>query len=50
MCVGAMEAGAIGVTFGRNIFQHRNPRGLLNALSEIIFEGKKPKGVSKELG
>jgi fructose-bisphosphate aldolase/2-amino-3,7-dideoxy-D-threo-hept-6-ulosonate synthase len=50
MCAGAMEAGAIGVTFGRNIFQHRDPRRILNALSELIFEGKKPKGVLKDLG
>jgi len=44
-----MEAGAIGVTFGRNIFQHRNPPAILKALSKVIFEGKKPKGLLKEL-
>jgi fructose-bisphosphate aldolase / 2-amino-3,7-dideoxy-D-threo-hept-6-ulosonate synthase len=49
MCAGAMEAGAIGVTFGRNIFQHRNPPAILRALSKVIFEGKKPKGLLKDL-
>lgn len=43
MCSGAMQAGAIGVTFGRNIFQHKNPPIILNALSKIIFNGKNPK-------
>jgi len=50
MCSGAMEAGAAGVTFGRNIFQHKNPLGMLKALSGIIFKGKKPKGVLKYVG
>jgi fructose-bisphosphate aldolase / 2-amino-3,7-dideoxy-D-threo-hept-6-ulosonate synthase len=50
MCAGAMEAGAIGVTFGRNIFQHRDPLGILNALSKLIFEGKKPKGILRDFG
>lgn len=49
MCAGAMEAGAIGVTFGRNVFQHRNPPAILRALSKIIFEGKKSKGVLRDL-
>lgn len=39
MVVGAMEAGAIGVTFGRNVFQHSNPVAMLRALSMIIKEG-----------
>ncbi|MFB0543578.1 MAG: 2-amino-3,7-dideoxy-D-threo-hept-6-ulosonate synthase [Candidatus Bathyarchaeia archaeon] len=36
---GAMEAGAIGVTFGRNVFQHSNPVAMLRALSMIVKEG-----------
>jgi DhnA family fructose-bisphosphate aldolase class Ia len=40
MCAGAMEAGASGVTFGRNIFQHRNPPAMVRALYKIIIEGK----------
>jgi fructose-bisphosphate aldolase/2-amino-3,7-dideoxy-D-threo-hept-6-ulosonate synthase len=29
MCQDAMRAGAIGVTFGRNIFQHNNPNEII---------------------
>lgn len=41
MCHGAMQAGAIGVTFGRNIFENPNPVKIINALYEIIVENKK---------
>ncbi len=34
----ALEAGAIGVTFGRNVFQDKNPKAVVKALSKIIFE------------
>ena len=49
MCFGAMEAGAKGVTFGRNIFQHRNPPAIIHALSNIILGGKSPKEVLADL-
>jgi len=39
MAKGAMEAGAIGVTFGRNIFQHENPKAMVRALEAIIMKG-----------
>lgn len=42
MCFGAMEAGAIGVTFGRNIFQHKNPPAIIHALRSIILNGENP--------
>jgi len=38
MCRDAMNAGAIGVTFGRNIFQHKMPNEIIKALHSIIFE------------
>lgn len=41
MCNGAIQAGAIGVTFGRNIFEHPNPKKMITALYEIIIENKK---------
>ncbi|MDQ6723212.1 MAG: 2-amino-3,7-dideoxy-D-threo-hept-6-ulosonate synthase [Thermoproteota archaeon] len=41
MCSGAIQAGAVGVTFGRNIFEHPNPKKIINALYEIIIENKK---------
>ncbi|WP_458747483.1 2-amino-3,7-dideoxy-D-threo-hept-6-ulosonate synthase [Candidatus Nitrosocosmicus sp. T] len=40
MCQEAMRAGAIGVTFGRNIFQHNNPNEIIKALHAIIIENK----------
>jgi fructose-bisphosphate aldolase/2-amino-3,7-dideoxy-D-threo-hept-6-ulosonate synthase len=43
MCFGAMEAGAIGVTFGRNIFQHKNPPAIVHALRSIILYGETPR-------
>jgi fructose-bisphosphate aldolase / 2-amino-3,7-dideoxy-D-threo-hept-6-ulosonate synthase len=50
MCFGAMEAGAIGVTFGRNIFQHKNPPGIVNALRSIVLDGETPREALTELG
>ncbi|MER5174832.1 MAG: 2-amino-3,7-dideoxy-D-threo-hept-6-ulosonate synthase [Candidatus Nitrosocosmicus sp.] len=41
MCYGAIQSGAIGVTFGRKIFEHPNPKKIINALYEIIIENKK---------
>ncbi len=37
MVKGAMEAGAIGISLGRNVFQHRNPAAMLKALRAIII-------------
>ncbi|MDQ4072912.1 MAG: 2-amino-3,7-dideoxy-D-threo-hept-6-ulosonate synthase [Thermoproteota archaeon] len=41
MCSGAIDAGAIGVTFGRNIFQHPNPGKIIKSLFEIIVKNKR---------
>lgn len=41
MCYDAMQAGAKGVTFGRNIFDTPNPNKMINALYEIIMQNKK---------
>jgi fructose-bisphosphate aldolase/2-amino-3,7-dideoxy-D-threo-hept-6-ulosonate synthase len=49
MCEGAMNAGAKGVTFGRNIFQHKNPPGIVRALYKIIIEKRKVREAMKEL-
>ncbi|MFQ6043480.1 MAG: class I fructose-bisphosphate aldolase [Candidatus Poribacteria bacterium] len=35
---GVIEAGAIGIAFGRNIFQHPNPTGMIRALRKVIHE------------
>ena len=49
MCNGAMAAGAKGVTFGRNIFQHKNPPAMVHALHKIIVEKRNITEGLKEL-
>lgn len=49
MCEGAMMAGAKGVTFGRNIFQHKNPPTIVRALYKIIIEKRNVREAMKEL-
>ena len=36
---GAMEAGGSGVSIGRNVFQHQNPAGMVQAISKIVHNG-----------
>jgi fructose-bisphosphate aldolase / 2-amino-3,7-dideoxy-D-threo-hept-6-ulosonate synthase len=50
LCHGAIQAGSIGITFGRNIFTHGNPKKLIKALYEIIIENKKYEEVLENLG
>lgn len=40
-----MAAGAAGVTYGRNIFAHRNPPAMSRALARIIFDGETAEAV-----
>jgi fructose-bisphosphate aldolase/2-amino-3,7-dideoxy-D-threo-hept-6-ulosonate synthase len=45
-----MQAGAMGVTFGRNVFQHRDPTSIVKALRRVVIEGgsvKEAMGVMK---
>ena len=42
-----MEAGAAGVTYGRNIFGHRNPPAMTAALARIIFDGETAESVGR---
>jgi fructose-bisphosphate aldolase/2-amino-3,7-dideoxy-D-threo-hept-6-ulosonate synthase len=46
---GAIEAGAAGIAFGRNIWQHENPTALVKALSKIIHENATIEEASREL-
>jgi len=46
---GAIEAGAAGVAFGRNIFQHRNPTAMTRAISRLIHEDADVMEAMKEL-
>jgi DhnA family fructose-bisphosphate aldolase class Ia len=38
MVKGAMEGGAIGVSIGRNVFQHDTPNTMVKAVSAIVKE------------
>ncbi|MCS7126852.1 MAG: 2-amino-3,7-dideoxy-D-threo-hept-6-ulosonate synthase [Thaumarchaeota archaeon] len=40
MAYGAMKAGAMGVTIGRNVFMHDRPRSIVAALRRIVIEGR----------
>ncbi len=42
----AIDAGAAGSCIGRNVFQHRNPAGLIKALRAIVHDGAKVEEVS----
>jgi len=35
----AIDSGAAGVAFGRNVFQHENPTIMVNALKELVHNG-----------
>ena len=45
----AMKAGAKGVTYGRNIFAHKNPQRMVQALAAIIFKKETAKEVAKQI-
>jgi len=44
-----MEAGAVGVCFGRNVWQYERPSAILKALSLIVKKGKTAEEASKLL-
>lgn len=46
----AMKAGAKGVTYGRNIFAHKNPERMTRALAGIIFRKETAREAAKHLG
>lgn len=45
----AMNAGAKGVTYGRNIFAHKSPEKMTNALAAIIFRKETAKEAVKKI-
>lgn len=49
MVEGAIEAGAAGVSIGRNVFQHENPASMVKALVRIVHEGASAKEAAQEL-
>jgi len=50
LAAAVVEAGGIGVTFGRNIFQYRDPEKITRALRAVIIEGKSVDEALKLLG
>ncbi|MEM4825165.1 MAG: hypothetical protein QW354_04750 [Desulfurococcaceae archaeon] len=42
-----MDAGARGVVVGRNVFQHKNPSGMVKAVMSIVHEDKSPEETLK---
>jgi fructose-bisphosphate aldolase/2-amino-3,7-dideoxy-D-threo-hept-6-ulosonate synthase len=45
----AMTAGAKGVTYGRNIFAHKRPEKMVEALASIIFKKESAKEAMKKI-
>jgi fructose-bisphosphate aldolase / 2-amino-3,7-dideoxy-D-threo-hept-6-ulosonate synthase len=45
----AMKAGAKGVTYGRNIFAHKEPQKMVQALAAIIFKKETAKEAAKKI-
>ncbi len=43
MAHNAIQAGAVGVDMGRNIFQSESPEGMIQAIRAVIHENAKPK-------
>jgi class I fructose-bisphosphate aldolase len=39
MVKGSIEAGGAGVSIGRNVFQYKDPRSMVRAISCIVTEG-----------
>jgi len=44
----SVKGGCIGITFGRNVFQHEKPTAIVKALREVVINGKKPEEVIAE--
>lgn len=49
MAAEAIEAGAIGVSIGRNVFQHDNPTAMTRALARIVHDGSTVEKAMREL-
>lgn len=49
MVRGAMNVGARGVIFGRNIWQHEKPSGMIKAIKMIVHEGSSVESALKVL-
>ena len=45
----AMKAGAMGVTFGRNVFQHGDPLAITRALKRVVIDGSSVEEATREV-
>lgn len=45
-----MKAGAMGITFGRNVFEHQDPTAIVRALRKVVVEGGTVEGGMEVLG
>jgi fructose-bisphosphate aldolase / 2-amino-3,7-dideoxy-D-threo-hept-6-ulosonate synthase len=46
----SVKAGSAGVSIGRNVFQHENPKLMVKALSAIVHNGASVERAVKILG
>lgn len=44
-----MKQGVAGIVYGRNVIQHKNPRGITRALMSVVHEGASPDEAAKHL-
>jgi class I fructose-bisphosphate aldolase len=49
MVKGAIEAGGAGVSIGRNVFQHPNPRKIVHTIAKIVHQNVNIEEAMKEL-
>jgi fructose-bisphosphate aldolase / 2-amino-3,7-dideoxy-D-threo-hept-6-ulosonate synthase len=45
-----MKAGAAGVTFGRNVFQHRDPTLIVRAIRHVVIDGSSVEEAMEVMG
>jgi len=50
MVRGAMDAGGAGLSIGRNVFQHKSPKRMIQAMSAIVHDDKSVNEALKILG
>jgi fructose-bisphosphate aldolase/2-amino-3,7-dideoxy-D-threo-hept-6-ulosonate synthase len=46
---GAMDGGAVGVAVGRNIWQHKTPQVMLEAVKRVVHHGEEPQKAAAKL-
>lgn len=46
----AVDGGASGIVFGRNVWQHKSPAGILKALAAIVHEGASVQSALTRIG